>query len=194
MRIAVIQGVASEPDSVASSRARALERGVDWVVAPLGDGEVLHDVPHAAGRVVALHGDSCFDPAVLGRLYADPPDALIMTPMSESDLQAEASLEFALALSESVAPLVIITENVGSEPGDPGHGGSAVVKLGEVLAEAMDDDESLVVDLDLPLGAPEPRDPLPEPAPILAQRLASHGGRRLAVSYPADLSDGRHRL
>lgn len=192
MRIAVIQGVASEPDSVVSSRARALERGVDWVVSPLGDGEVPKDVPSGAGRVVALHGDACFDPVVLAQLHADPPGVMIMTPMSESDLQVEASLEFAIALSESVAPLVIITESVGSEPGDPGHGGSAVVRLGEVLAEAMDDDESLVVDIDLPLAAPEPREPLPEPAPILVQRVASHGGRRLAVSYPADLSDGRH--
>lgn len=139
------------------------------------------------GRVLVLAGDRCMDPVVLGSLLADAPGALILAPGSESELQAEAMLELAIGLSTSVAPLVVIAETDGADAGVGGHGGSAIVHLGEVLAEAMAGDDVLYAEILTPLGGPQPRGPLPQVPPLLAGRLASHEGRRLDVGYPADL-------
>lgn len=144
------------------------------------------------GRVALLHGDACINSAVLERTGAASPALLVMTPGSESDLQAEAMLELALALSESVAGLVIVAEPVGAEPGEPGHGGSAIVLLGKVLAESLGEEGSvLYADVPVPVPSPEPPEPVPPVPPILEQRLANHEGRKLDMGYPADLSDGQ---
>ncbi len=143
------------------------------------------------GPIALLHGDACINPSVLERTAAASPNVLIMTPCSESDLQAEAMLELALALSESAAGLVVIAETVGAEMGDAGHGGSAIVLLGEVLAESLGSDgDVLFADLPEPMPRPEPPEPLPEMPTILEQRLANHEGRKLDMGYLADLSDG----
>jgi predicted amidohydrolase len=143
------------------------------------------------GRTALLHGDACFDSEVLARVAAGHPAVLIMTPMSESDLQAEAVLELALQLSESMAGLVVVAEPVGGEPGDAGHGGSAIILLGEVLAESTGEDGGvLVAEVVEPVPLPEPPEPLPAVPTILAQRLATHEGRRLDMGYLADLTDG----
>jgi len=110
--------------------------------------------------------------------------------MSESDLQAEAILEVALALSDSMAGLVLVADTDGAEPGDPGHGGSAIIRLGEMVAEAGDGDEVLIAEVATPVAQPEPREALPEIPTLLAQRLATHRGKRLEVEYLADLTDG----
>ncbi len=140
------------------------------------------------GHVAMLAGDAAIDPRVLEMTAERDTDVVVLAPRSESDLQAEALLELAIALSLSVAPLVIVVETDGAEPGSPGHGGSAIVYLGQVMAEAGSGDDILLHDVDMPLVGPEPPQSLPEPAPILAQRLATHGGRKLDVSYFADLT------
>jgi hypothetical protein len=67
-------------------------------------------------------------------------------------------------------------------------GGSCVASLGEVIAEAGDDEETLVVELDAPVPPPDPREPLPELPPILVQRWAHHHGTKPVVDYLADMS------
>lgn len=140
------------------------------------------------GTTAALTGDECIDPLIARELAVAVPDAIILRPGSESELQAEAMLERALGFSESVAGLIVIAEADGGDIGEPGHGGSAVVVLGAMAAEAMSGDEVLAVDVSAPVPQPEPRDPVPELVPILAQRLALHRGQRVPVDYPADLT------
>lgn len=143
-----------------------------------------HDV---IGRVALLQGDECIDPDVLAATAAAKPGMVVLAPGSESDLQAQAVLELAVPLSTSLASVIVVVESDGAEIGQPGHGGSAVVHLGEVVAEAMSGDDLLVVDLPAPLGPPESAGALPELPPVLAQRLAAHRGQKVEVSYPADL-------
>lgn len=144
----------------------------------------------AVGPVAALCGDVCFDTEVWSGVAARGPSFAVLSPLSEGDLQAEAALEVALGLSDWLCGLVIVCECSGAEMGAPGHGGSAVMLLGDVVAEALGDEDLLLVDVEVPVAQPEPRGPLPEVPPILAQRLAIHAGRRPEVSYLADLSDG----
>lgn len=147
------------------------------------------EVPEVArrlGTVALLFGDACMDPAVLERTAAEKPAVLILTPRSEGELQAEAMLELALGLSESVAGLVVVAEATGGAFGESGHGGSAIVLLGDLMAEAFTE-ETIVAELPEPVPAPEPREPLPEVPTILQQRLANHEGRHLDPGYLADL-------
>ncbi|MDO9556466.1 MAG: hypothetical protein Q7J82_02630 [Coriobacteriia bacterium] len=140
------------------------------------------------GHVAVLSGDAVVDPDALRQTLVYGADVVVLAPRSESDLQVEAVLELAIDLSLSVASLVLVVEPDGAQLGQPGHGGSAIVYLGQVMAEASTGDDMLFYDVDLPLSAPEPRAPVPQIALILAQRLAVHRGRKLDVSYPADLS------
>lgn len=150
-----------------------------------GDGEVSDVAP--LGRVLVLRGDAAIDPAALTQAGSRSPDVVVLAPGSESDLQAEAVLELAIGLSTSLAALVAIVEPDGAEIGEPGHGGSAIVYLGEVLAEALAGDDVIVADVATPVGPPEPRGTMPAPPPLLAQRLAAHKGAKVSVDYPADL-------
>jgi hypothetical protein len=141
------------------------------------------------GSVALLVGDACLSGLELVRILGEAPTVAVLAPRSESDLQAEAVMELAIDLSESLAGLVIVAECAGAEPGSPGHGGTAVIYLGEVLAEAMTpDDDTLLVDIELPVGRPKPPEPLPTIAPILAQRLAYHRGEQAQPDYPAELT------
>lgn len=142
------------------------------------------------GSVAVFSGDRCFDLEALQDACSAFPSAALLAPASENDLQAEAVLELAIGLSDSLAGLVIVAECSGAEPGKPGHGGSAIVLLGEVVAEAIGDADVLVADIELPVPQPEPREPIPQIAPILAQRVAHHQGRKAKPpgDYPADLS------
>jgi len=142
------------------------------------------------GLMAVLIGDGCVDMPVIRQIAMEFPDMAVMIPRSESELQAEAILEFALALSDSFAGLVLIAETDGAEPGEPGHGGSAIIRFGEIVAEAGSGDDVLVADIEVPIGPPSPRERLPIMPPILEQRLANHEGRHLEVDYPADLSEG----
>lgn len=146
-----------------------------------------------AGPVAVLVGDDCFKPDSWKAALDASVKVVVMCPLAENDMQAEAALEVAIALSDSLCGLVIVAEHGGAELGEPGHGGSAVVLLGDVIAEAFGDEDVLVADVLVPVPQPEPPEPLPQVPTILAQRLAHHGGTKLSVGYPADLSDGRSR-
>jgi hypothetical protein len=146
-------------------------------------------LPEGLGVAALLAGDACMDPAEFSRIAGERPSLAVLVPRSESDLQAEAMLELAIALSDSLAGLVIIAECSGAALGEPGHGGSAVVQLGEVAAEAIGGDDVLFAEVKLPVPQPEPREALPAIPPLLAQRLAVHQGRgAVPPSYPAELS------
>lgn len=142
------------------------------------------------GKMALLIGDGCVDMSAIREIAMAFPDLAVFLPRSENELQAEAILELALALSDSLAGLVIVVEADGAEPGEPGHGGSAIIMFGKMVAEAMSGDDILYADIELPVGPPEPREPLPQMPTILQQRLAHHQGHQLEVDYPADLSDG----
>lgn len=199
-------GVAHEADALVLPDVPALREG------PLSDdlfcrlGEMVpsvdvitvqpdpgHDVSftleerEGLGRLALLWGDECIDPDVLSAVAAAKPGMVVLAPGSESELQAQAVLELAVPLSTSLASVVVVVESDGAELGEPGHGGSAVVHLGEVIAEAMSGDDVLVVDLPAPLGPPELPAALPEIPPVLVQRLAAHRGQKVAVDYPADV-------
>jgi len=196
VKIAVLQlllrpDADSERRALAEATARAVAQGAEVVVAPAtlaregeGDAQALGII----GRVALLSGDAAIDPAEHALLLSATPDVLVLSPGAESDIQAEAVLELAIALSISLASLVIVAERSGAEPGESGHGGSAIVLLGEVLAEALSDEDVLFAEVPVPLPTPAPRAPLPETPPILAQRLAHHRGERMTADYQADLS------
>jgi predicted amidohydrolase len=170
---------------ILGSRARTSEN----VPAIEGRSPAVALIPTRLGGTVALEGDDCLDSLAARDLASATPDAVILRSGSESDLQAEAMIERALAFSESVAGLVIVAESDGAPAGEPGHGGSVIVVSGEIVAESIGGDEVLIADVPVtPVPPPEPRDALPELPPILAQRLALHRGERASVSYPADLS------
>ena len=76
-----------------------------------------------AGSIALLVGDACVDPEVHRAILAERPNAVVLSPRSESELQSEAMLEVAIGLSLSLAGLVLVAECAGAEPGEPGHGG-----------------------------------------------------------------------
>ena len=139
------------------------------------------------GTAALAIGDACFDSEQIAVLAAGNPRIAVLSPESQTELQAEAMLEYAIALSDSLSGVIAIAECAGGDSLEPGHGGSAIVVLGEVLAEAFGGDDVLLVDVPMPLPRPEPREPLPSVPPLLAQRLANHRGRLVAEHGP-DLS------
>jgi hypothetical protein len=154
----------------------------------IADGADAAAIP-LLGQTALLVGDGCADASEILRIAGEKPLVAILAPRSDNDLQAEAVAEFALGLSDSLAGLVVIAECAGAEPGEPGHGGSAIIHLGEVVAEAMSEvDETLTAEFELPIVQPEPRELLPKVPSILVGKLAHHQGRRPDVEYPADLS------
>lgn len=140
------------------------------------------------GTGALLVGDSALDIARWSDALAAQPDFVVMNPDAENELQAEAALEFALGASDSVSGLVIVAECDGADLGAAGHGGSAIVFLGDIVAEALGGEDVLVAEVPVPVPQPEPREPLPEMPTILQQRLANHQGRRMDMGYLADLS------
>ncbi|MBA4370354.1 MAG: hypothetical protein C0418_02105 [Coriobacteriaceae bacterium] len=146
------------------------------------------DLPDGLGPMAFLSGDACLSGSVLLQALAASPASAVLMPGCESDLQAEAVLELALGLSESLAGLVVVADSVGAAVGSPGHGGTAVILLGEVLAEAGEGEDLLIVDVGVPVPAPAPRAALPQIPPLLLQRRAVHRGEKPVPDYPADLS------
>jgi predicted amidohydrolase len=147
----------------------------------------LAELPHL-GLTALFVGDACMDAGELLSAAERKPNVAILAPGAENDMQAEAVAELAIGLSSSLAGLVIVAEAAGAEPGDPGHGGSLVVQLGEVIAEAMGGDENLNAEIEVPVAQPEPREQLPQVPSILSARIAHHQGHKPDVDYPADLS------
>jgi hypothetical protein len=141
------------------------------------------------GRTALLGGDTCLRENVLRTLVAEGVDTAVWRPGAESELQAEAILEYALGCSPALAGLLLLAECSGGEDHDGCRGTSAIIHAGQLVAEATGSaDELLIVDVEVPVAAPQPAMPLPELPPILAQRLAFHDGRKPPVSYLADLS------
>ena len=141
------------------------------------------------GSTALIVGDAAMDYQEILTASGKKPGVAILVPQSENGLQAEAMLELAIGLSQSLAGLVVIAETAGAAPGQAGHGGSAIVNLGEVVAEAMDEeDATLEFEVDSPVPQPEPRGLLPEIPTILSQRLANHEGVKPDAGYPADLN------
>lgn len=136
------------------------------------------------GVASVIVGDACMDATTLADVVAQGPSFAVLSPRSETDLQAEAMLEFAIGLSDSLAGLVIIAECSGAEALEAGHGGSAIVVLGDVVAEALFDDDVLLADVPLPFPQPSPREPLPPVPPLLAQRFEHHAGRAVLEHGP----------
>ncbi len=141
------------------------------------------------GTTALVSGDACLRDETAARIKDARVDAVVWRPGAESDLQAEAVVEYALACAPVLAGLVILAECSGV-PGHPAHAGtSAIIHLGELVAESVsNDDEVLIADVEVPLSAPEPDLVLPKLPPLLAQRLAAHDGRKPEVDYPADLT------
>jgi hypothetical protein len=141
------------------------------------------------GRTALLAGDTCLRENVLRTLVTEGVDTVVWRPGAESELQAEAILEYALGCSPALAGLLLLAECSGGEGHDSCRGTSAIIHAGQIVAEATGTaDEVLIVDGEVPVAAPEPAMPLPELPPILAQRLAFHDGRKPPVNYLADLS------
>jgi predicted amidohydrolase len=152
------------------------------------DGAHFAGLPILGGTALFV-GDACMDYQELLTMNKNKPQVAILAPGAENDMQAEAVEELAIGLSTSLAGLIIVAEAVGAEPGEPGHGGSAIIHLGEVVAEAMGDgDETLTAEFESPVPQPEPRALLPQVPTILSARLAHHHGQKPDVDYPADLS------
>ncbi len=141
------------------------------------------------GRTALVAGDACLREPVVRDLVAERLDTVIWRVRAESELQAEAVLEYALGCSPALAGLLLVAECSGGAGHDGCRGTSAIIHAGQMVAEATGvDDELLLADLEVPIPAPEPGLLLPELPPILAQRLAVHEGRKPSVDYPADLS------
>ncbi|MBE0416970.1 MAG: hypothetical protein IBX63_04320 [Coriobacteriia bacterium] len=140
------------------------------------------------GRTALLGGDACLREKVLRTLVAEGVDTVVWRPGAESELQAEAILEYALECSPALAGLLVVAECSGGEGQDGCRGTSAIIHAGELVAEATGlGDELLIAEVEVPIAAPEPSLLLPGLPPILAQRLAVHEGRKPPVDYLADL-------
>lgn len=194
MRVAVLQVMKradqeSQARSLAELRARAVAQGAEVLIAaPAAAEGPLLDGIDLLGRAIVLEGDAAIDPEGLRRIRRERPSALVLMPGAESELQAEGVLELALAASVSVASIVVIAEHSGGDLGSPGHGGSAIVVAGEVVAEAFGTEDLVVADVPVPAPPVDSTAPDPDPPLILKQRLARHRGEKPSVEYLADLS------
>jgi hypothetical protein len=142
--------------------------------------------PHLTGlgRTLVLWGDDCIDPVCFEEIQGLQCDALVWLFDAEDALQAEAALELALDASLHLAPLVIVAAVNGRARGISAFGVSGIAFLGEIVSEGGSSDDLLEARVPAPAGFPEPPRSLPEPAPILLQRLAAHRSLR------EDASDG----
>lgn len=156
--------------------------GVGWIRPSMrhqGDGS-LRPATTPLGRTLVLDGDDCIDPALFAAVQEAACDALVWLFNAEDPLQAEAALELALDASMRLAPLVVIATVTGHARGVLASGIGAVVRLGEIVAEGGSGEELIVANVPPPAGFSERPRGLPEPAPVLMQRLAAHraAGRR----------------
>lgn len=138
------------------------------------EGEPLETHLTGLGRTLVLAGDECIDPALFEEIQAMQCDALVWLFDAEDALQAEAALELALDASLHLAPLVIVAAVTGRARGMSGHGIGGIVHLGEIASEGGSGDDLLVARVPAPSGFVERPRRVPDPAPILLQRLAAH--------------------
>lgn len=138
------------------------------------------------GRTLVLAGDDGIDPVNFADIEAMGLEALVWQVATESPLQAEALLELALDASLSLSGLVLTACLVGEARGVASHGGSAIVHLGEILAEAGDGEDLLIANVRIPYALPVRKGHRPILPPILAQRVAAHH-TRISPDYPATI-------
>jgi hypothetical protein len=174
----MVPGLAGSRDLLDAFFRNVEERapGVAWVRPLLrhaGPGPLVPQAT-ALGRTLVLEGDDCIDPGRFQEIQDAGCDALVWHFYGEDPLQAEAALELALDASLHLAPLVVIASVAGTARGISAHGIGAIVHLGEIAAEGGSGDELLVADVPPPAGYFERPRRLPEPAPVLVQRLAAH--------------------
>jgi hypothetical protein len=150
--------------------------GVGWIRPNLRHQGVgsLQPVTTPLGRTLVLDGDDCIDPALFPAVQEAACDALVWLFNAEDTLQAEAALELALDASLHLAPLVVIATVTGHARGVLAFGIGAIVRLGEIVAEGGAGEELIVANVPSPACFVERPRTLPEPAPILLQRLAAH--------------------
>ena len=156
--------------------------------ASAGKADPLVVTHSAAGRTLVLGGDECIDPDLYPAIEVLAPGMMVWQTETESTLQAEALLELALDASQSQSGLIVIAAPVGNARGVESFGGSAIVHLGEIMAEAGDGEEIIYADVVVPVMLPEKRRMRTVPAPVLQQRLAVHRGKRAKIDH---LSEGR---
>lgn len=147
----------------------------------------LVPVPTRLGSTLVLAGDECIDATLFPEIEGLGLEALVWQMGTESPIQAEALLELALDASLSQAGLVLTACLYGEARGVSSCGGSAIVYLGEILAEAGEGEDLLLADVPVPVALPERRGRRAVPAPVLQQRLAAHHGRKLKPEYPATI-------
>ncbi len=138
-----------------------------------GDGP-LQPQATALGRTLILDGDDCIDPALFQSVQEAACDSLVWLFNAEDPLQAEAAIELALDASLHLAPLVVIATVTGHARGVLASGIAVIVHLGEIRSEGGEGEELVVADVPSPAGFAAPPRRLPDPAPILLQRLAAH--------------------
>jgi len=143
--------------------------------------------PHLTGlgRTVMLWSDDCIDPAHFEEIQGLRCDALVWLFDAEDPLQAEAALELALDASLHLAPLVVVSAINGRARGMASYGVSGIAFLGEIVSEGGHADDLLEATVPTPAGFPEHPRSLPDPAPILLQRLSTHATRRAAETNVA---------
>lgn len=128
----------------------------------------------ALGKTLVLWSDDCIDPARFEQIQRLGCDALVWLFDAEDALQAEATLELALDASLRLAPLVIVAAANGHAKGFTVHGVSGIAYLGEIVSEGGSAADLLEADVPAPAGFPDRPRSLPEPAPVLLQRLMVH--------------------
>jgi predicted amidohydrolase len=138
----------------------------------------LEPRPTGLGRTLVLWSDDCIDPSFFEQIQRLECDALVWLFDAEDALQAEATLELALDASLRLAPLVIVAASHGRVRGFSFCGVSGIAYLGEIVSEGGSSDDLLVAQVPAPARFPERPRTLPEPAPILLQRLAAHAAQR----------------
>lgn len=164
--------------------------GLQWVRPRIRyhAGESMECRPTALGTTIVLVDDDCIDPSLFEGIQGLGCQSLVWLFSAEDDLQAEAVIELALEASLTLAPLVLVVAATGEARGANAHGTSAIVYLGEILAEGGAGDDVLIADVAIPGEWAARSRMLPELMPVLSQRLAAHHGRKVEVDYPADLS------
>ncbi|MDY0087033.1 MAG: hypothetical protein RBS78_00545 [Coriobacteriia bacterium] len=188
-RVPSLAGLSAEEREDLIARVDGCVEGAALLVAFGAEDREARIVESVLGRTALVAGDACLDENVVRALIAERLDAVVWRVGAESELQAEAILEYALACSPGLAGLLLLAECSGGTGPDRCRGISAIIHAGELLDESTSSqDDLLLADLVLPIAAPDPDLMLPELPPILAQRLAVHTGRRVPVDYPADLS------
>jgi predicted amidohydrolase len=176
-----VPGIGYASQLMTAFAANVMERAPQVsIVAPCAARDLggrLHPAPTRLGSTLVLAGDDCIDASLYPEVESLGLEALVWQMATESPAQAEALLELALDASLSQAGLVLTACLYGEARDISSSGGSAIVHLGEILAEAGEGEDLLLADVHIPVLLPERRGRRAVPAPVLQQRFAAHHGK-----------------